>query len=381
MFDNVLSSFKNKLESKLTSLNCLKDKVYVVETSEDTDGAIITTYSLSGSNSAYTLLNSWCSSFINETSYPEYDRIPKIVIPNANIGKPSSPSLNLHMYYAIMSLFIQLEAEPFNGEYTEREEDVNYNLINAYADGTKSFEDYNSFTEEFFKRAEYWNIRGHLFEILENAHEGTFIKRLDRLVDNLCSFLDNEEIKYNSAEFTTDDYNSNDENATRPYSKAEKYWSYHNADKRNRMNDLNWKIDNTIELIRQDVQTFYYTLIKLVYDYLRLYEEASRYISSGETFISALQKTSTEPNKSLGDVYAKINVNGFSRYSSELSTVYNYFTKALEARDRSKYKDDDENNIYLRKYYQYEVLKDCRFFERSVTLLNQVQALRTSLDI
>ena len=223
MFDNVLSSFKNKLESKLTSLNCLKDKVYVVETSEDTDGAIITTYSLSGSNSAYTLLNSWCSSFINETSYPEYDRIPKIVIPNANIGKPSSPSLNLHMYYAIMSLFIQLEAEPFNGEYTEREEDVNYNLINAYADGTKSFEDYNSFTEEFFKRAEYWNIRGHLFEILENAHEGTFIKRREKLVNDLCSFLDNEELKYNSVKFVTDDYNSNNENSPRPYSKAEKY--------------------------------------------------------------------------------------------------------------------------------------------------------------
>lgn len=549
MFDDVLRSFKNKIQTKLNNLKCLTDKVYVSHTSEDEEGNEVTTYTLSGRNLAYNELSPWLPSLINETGYPAYDIIPQIIEPDSFIGKPSVPSLNLHMYYAIMSLFIQLEAAPKNGEYavkasnyksrstiastradesnelanyyserideyaklakdyttesncfleksidfflqgqecranidlytsyiksglnsngveltkdekieyenliatntekelyynlksdeymllaehsaikaeecvnqsveyttleeerlkvskeysefsvtytelaqdfeersgfTERTEDVNYNLINAYADGTKSFEDYNPLTEEFFKRAEYWNIRGHLYEILEKAHEGTFIKRHESLVDALCSFLDNEELKYNSAKFVTDDYNSNNENSPRPYSKAEKYWGSHSQDTRKRLNDLTGKIDNTIEVIRQDVQFFYYTLIKLVYDYLRLYEEVAQYIS-GETFISALQKTSTEPNKSLGDVYAKINVNGFRRYSSDLSKVYGYFTKAIKARDESKYKDDDENNIYLRKYYQYEVLKDCRFFERSEDLLKQVQALRANLDI
>ena len=385
MFDDVLKSFKTKIQEKMNSLECLTDRVYVVTTTTETDGGetyTTTTYSLSGRNSAYNTLSSWLPSLIDETSYPAYDRIPKIVTPSSFIGKPSAPSLNLHMYYAIMSLFIQLEAEPYNGEYTERAEDVNHNLINAYADGTKSFEDFNPSTEEFFKRAEYWNIRGHLYELLPNVNDGTFIKRNEHLIDDLCSFLDNEEQKYQSATYTTDDYNSNDENAaTRPYSKAEKYWGEHDADRRDRQKDIEWKINETLEVIRQDVQYFYYTLIKFVYDYLRLYEEASRYISSGETFISALQKTSVSKDKTLSECYERINVRGFQRYSSELSKAYEYFVKACERRDASKYKNDDENNLYLRKFYQYEVLKDCNFFSRAEQLLEQIKVLRQRLDI
>lgn len=382
MFDDVLNSFKSKIQEKMNTLNCLNDKVYVAHTSEDEEtGTTVTTYSLSGRNSAYNKLSSWMSSLINETSFPTYDKIPKIVVPSSFIGKPSNPSLNLHMYYAIMSLFIQLEAEPYNGEYTERAEDVNYNLINAYADGTKSFEDYNSSTEEFFKRAEYWNIRGHLYELLPNANDGTFLKRNENLVDDLCLFLDREETKYMSARYKTDDYNSNDENPSTPYSKAEKYWGVHNDDKRDRQQDLEWKIDETLEVIRKDVQHFYSTLIKFVYDYLRLYEEASRYISSGETFISALQKTSTTKGKTLSECYERINVVGFQRYSTDLSKAYEYFVRACERRDASKYKNDDENNLYLRKFYQHEVLRDCNFFSRAEEMLEQIKVLRNRLDI
>lgn len=395
MFEDVLKSFKTKIQDKMNTLNCLGDKVYVAHTTTETEGGetyTTTTYSLSGSNSAYNELSSWIASLINEislegneVSFPSYDRIPKIVVPSSFIGKPSSPSLNLHMYYAIMSLFIQLEAEPHNGEYTERAEDVNYNLINAYADGTKSFEDYNSSTEEFFKRAEYWNVRGHLYELLPNANDGTFLKRNERLVDDLCSFLDREEAKYISASYKTDDYNLNDENdegsSTRPYSKAEKYWGIHNDDERDRQQDLEWKIDETLEVIRKDVQYFYSTLIKFVYDYLRLYEEASKYISSGETFISALQKTSTTKGKTLSECYERINVAGFQRYSTDLSKAYEYFVRACERRDASKYKNDDENNLYLRKFYQHEVLTDCNFFSRAEEMLEQIKVLRSRLDI
>ena len=374
-YNDILTNYKNMLSERLNRLTCLKDLIYEEVVTEDNEGMTTTEYTLTGRNVAYNTINRWLPILINESSYPAYDRIPLITTPTSI---STSVSLNLYMYYTIMSLFIQLEAQPWNGEYTERADEVNYNLINGYADASKSYEDYKSSTQEFYKRAEYWNVRGHLYELLVGANDGDFIERSRYLVEKLCSFLDNEELLYKSSPLKSDVYssNSNDSGGTssRPLTKAEKYWNQ-------RIDILRTEINKSLQVIWNDVSYFHTTLVTLVYNYLRLYESTMEYISKGETFISALQKTSTEPNKSLGQSFDKVGVRGFQRYSEGLSTAYDYFVKALQRRASSKYKDNDDNNIYLRKYYQHEVLTACNFFSKSEEFLNTVKHLRSRLDI
>ena len=379
-FNDILSDYRNMLSVRVNKLTCLKDLIYetiIVENEEDDTTTV--EYTLTGRNDAYKLITKWMNILINESSFPAYDKIPLIKIPSSI--NTTSTSLNLYTYYTIMSLFIQLEAQPWNGEYTERAEDVNYNLINGYADASKSFEDYNSLTQEFYKRAEYWNVRGHLYEMLAGANEGDFIERRRHLAEQLCNFLDKEEKLYKASPLQSDSFSKSnndddDEGSTtsRPITKAEKYWA-------ERLGVLSEEINKTLQLIWNDVSDFHTTLVPLVYRYLRLYENATEYISKGDTFISALQKTSTQPNKSLGESFDRVGVNGFKKYSSGLSKAYEYFVKAKQRRDKSKYKDDDDNNLYLRKYYQHEVLTDHDFFSKAVEFLNTVTALRNRLDI
>ena len=374
-YNDILTNYKNMLSERLNRLTCLKDLIYETITVTDEEGMTTTEYTLTGRNVAYNTINRWLPILINESSYPVYDRIPLITTPTSI---STSVSLNLYMYYTIMSLFIQLEAQPWNGEYTERAEEVNYNLINGYADASKSYEDYKSSTQEFYKRSEYWNVRGHLYELLVGANDGDFIERSRYLVEKLCSFLDNEELLYKTSPLKSDVYTSNSSGeegtVSRPLTKAEKYWNQ-------RIDVLRTEINKSLQVIWNDVSYFHTTLVTLVYNYLRLYESTMEYISKGETFISALQKTSTEPNKSLGQSFDKVGVRGFQRYSEGLSKAYDYFVKARQRRDSSKYKDDDDNNIYLRKYYQHEVLTDCNFFTKSEEFLNIVKQLRSKLDI
>ena len=379
-FNDILSDYRNMLSVRVNKLTCLKDLIYetIIVENEDDDTTTVE-YTLTGRNDAYKLITKWMNILINESSFPAYDKIPLIKTPSSI--NTTSTSLNLYTYYTIMSLFIQLEAQPWNGEYTERAEDVNYNLINGYADASKSFEDYNSLTQEFYKRAEYWNVRGHLYEMLAGANEGDFIERRRHLAEQLCNFLDKEEKLYKASPLQSDSFSKSnndddDEGSTtsRPITKAEKYWA-------ERLGVLSEEINKTLQLIWNDVSDFHTTLVPLVYRYLRLYENATEYISKGDTFISALQKTSTQPNKSLGESFDRVGVNGFKKYSSGLSKAYEYFVKAKQRRDKSKYKDDDDNNLYLRKYYQHEVLTDHDFFSKAVEFLNTVTALRNRLDI
>ena len=207
------------------------------------------------------------------------------------------------------------------------------------------------------------------------ANEGTFIERRRTLVEQLCQFLDREEIRYKESPLKSDVLQSNDEGTQeRPLTKAEKYWN-------ERINVLETEINKSLQILYDDVSYFHTTLVSLVYKYLRLYESTTEFISKGETFISAIQKTSTHPNKSLGESFDKIGIMGFKRYSEGLSKAYEYFEKARHRRDNSKYKEDDDNNIYLRKYYQHEVLTDNNFFSKAVKFLNTVTTLRTTLDI
>lgn len=274
------------------------------------------------------------------------------------------------MYYAMINLFVELYIDDVN----YRALDANYSIINAFADASRSLEDYNSSTQDFFERAEYWNIRGHLYEFLADAEEGLYRKYKSK-VDDLFSFIDDKQNEYNATPKKQAPSTSCVSSPDRIEASVETLWI-------NNIAELNSKIALAFTAIQNDVISIHRELIGIVYMYLYYYNEISEWLSKGDMFISALQKTSTKPGMCLADTFAKLNNSGsFSAYSNgSMDVAYTLFKQAKQMRDSSKYKDNDEHNIYLRKYLTYLVVKKYKFFDNAVFLLNKIESLRTSME-
>lgn len=368
MYEDILRDYRDRIERRVTTYDCFLEKIWVPKVGEDGEPVVNEATGEAeyeyADNEGYLYMLDWIGYIVSKPeSYPSFDKIPQIV-GGGNVSR--SHTLNQWIYFSIMSLFIQLEAQPWNGSFTTRTEDLNFNLINGYADASKSFEDFNEEDETFFQRSEYWNVRGHLFELLPNAHEGTFLRKEEGLIDSFCSYLDALERRY--GEFRVGTF------FECPKSKAEEFWNEY-------FDELKSEVDKTLGAFVEAVNYFHNALVSLIYDYLRLYERVSVHITRGDSFISAETKTSTAPGKCLGDHHAKMGSSGFGFYSQGLGVVYDMYLSAKARRDKSKYAEDDEYDLYLRKFYTYEVLKRERFFETAVSLLREVESFRLKLDV
>lgn len=71
----------------------------------------------------------------------------------------------------LMTLFINYDDDKIMWQ-----EDLNFNLINAYASASQSLQWYNKDTEEFEDMPEYWFTRGCWYEMLPMCTKGDYIK-------------------------------------------------------------------------------------------------------------------------------------------------------------------------------------------------------------
>jgi hypothetical protein len=340
-------------------------------------------------NKAFNALNAWTTKFYPESPNTDIKTLPIIKASGSN-GRYSLTSdgvsytnpLSMHknmfyvVYYACMSLFIELDVDDKSYRY----EDVNYSIINGYADSSKSLEDYNPSTQEFYKRAEYWNIRGQLYELLASVESGFYTKYISKFND-LISYIDTKQREYESShngERVTGSTSCSSTGSSRKTSYAETFWNTGNN-----YSTLVSKIENVFDALEEDVNKLHIQLIGIVAEYIDNYNRMSAWLSKGDTFVSALQKTSTGENTCLADTFAKVNSAGsFSRYSNgSMDFIYNLFVLSKEQRDASKYKNEDEHNIYLRKYLIYNVLNHFNFYPTAVKIDTTLKGLRTSLNI
>jgi len=72
--------------------------------------------------------------------------------------------------FSLSTLFINNDDEEIM-----RKEDLNFNLLNAYASASQSFQKYNESTEEFVDRPEYWFTRGTWYDMLPMCTKGRYI--------------------------------------------------------------------------------------------------------------------------------------------------------------------------------------------------------------
>lgn len=391
-FETIENSIAEKLK-----LSCMSELVHASSTSSctiettDSDGGETTvsgTYYPAHRNKAYQYLNAWSNKFYPSAPVLDIKQLPIIKsVVNGNgrytlysDGNAYTNPLTKHgnmfyvVFYACMSLFIEMDVEDKDYRY----EDVNYSIINGYADSSKSLEDYKPTEQEFYKRAEYWNVRGYLYELLADV-ESCFYERYNAKFNDLMSYIDTKQKEFESSHNgrrVTGSTPCEETGSTRTTSYAETFWN-----KGSNYATLVSKIDAVFDGLEEDVNRFHTQLLGIVGEYIDVYNKMSNWLSKGDTFISALQKTSYEPNSCLANTFDKVNTAGsFSRYSKgSMDFIYDLFLEAKAMRDASKYKDIDDYNIYLRKYMTYVILKEFKFYEVSVRLENAIAELRRSL--
>lgn len=394
-YADFFKSIKTTIENKL-KLTCMAELVHASTTSTcelqsggDDGGVTSGSYYPAVRNKAFNALNAWTTKFYPESPNTDIKTLPIIKASGSN-GRYSLTSdgvsytnpLSMHknmfyvVYYACMSLFIELDVDDKSYRY----EDVNYSIINGYADSSKSLEDYNPSTQEFYKRAEYWNIRGQLYELLAGVESGFYTKYISKFND-LISYIDTKQREFETThnkKRVTGSTSCSESGSSRTVSYAETFWNTGNN-----YSTLVSKIENVFDALEEDVNKLHIQLIGIVAEYIDNYNRMSAWLSKGDTFVSALQKTSTGENTCLADTFAKVNSAGsFSRYSNgSMDFIYNLFVLSKEQRDASKYKNEDEHNIYLRKYLIYNVLKHFDFYSTAVKIDTTLKGLRTSLNI
>lgn len=308
---------------------CISDKES--HTTTDEDGNTITTYS---DNSAKSLLDDWIN---------EFDAIYQSI------------------YNSLLALFIDPDDE-------DRIPDVNYQLINGYADGSRSLEYYDTTTEEFIEKADYWFVRGHLYDMLPKANEGLYVYKYLSNVQSVVNLCKEYEKKYEEYE-----YSSSGNDDTISISKAEAFWNKN-------YKDFDDNVNNLLQGLLAEKNKFV-GLIQFTRDYKAVYEDVSVWLSKGDSFISALQKTSTGSGNCLGDSFQKIGVAGFALYSSDMSEMYHIFSEAKNIRDNSKYATQDDSNIFLRKIFIHKILTQHNYFNRSASCLDWIKEFRKYYNI
>lgn len=76
------------------------------------------------------------------------------------------------------------------------QEDLNYNIINAYAEGSKSFKYYNQKTQEFEERPEYFWTRGNYYDMLPMCTDGKYLLSYKSTIENACLILEKYKNKF-----------------------------------------------------------------------------------------------------------------------------------------------------------------------------------------
>ena len=328
-YDSVITSFISMLND-VYNLECMKESVTVSSTSSSEGEETTSTYY----NPAYILISSLIT---------ELDETRK------------------QIFASLDTLFNDPDIE-------ESPPDMNFQIINGYADGSQTFQKYDEKTEEFSDDASYFYVRGNLYDMLPKANKGIYVNEYIENIRNIVNICNTYESMYN-------DYPSPpiSEDGTTTTPKLEYFWS-------SEYDNFEIKVNSEMDGF-SIIKSQFSQLISFIRNYKELFADVSEDLGKIDNFISAMNKTVNAPNTRLSDSYKNVSSSGFSMYSTSLGSLYTLFTISLELRDKSKYYATDEYNVYLRKIFTYKVLEQHDFFNTSKSYLNWIESFRKVFDI
>lgn len=284
-------------------------------------------------------------------------------------------TLQKHINALLVKLFTDMNVDEGEKPY----EGDNFLAINAYADGSKSFELYNRTTEEFEKKADYWFARGHLYEMIPKLMLGDYLNMNIGEYAGVVAYCNGIKIYCGNLQTEYEDWietnttMDSEGNTTTP--SISDFWIKKELD----------ELETACYYLYNITKYFVYTTISnidtLITNYMTLYENASSVISSGESFISAQTKTSTDAGLCLGDVFDAIGQENFNMLCVPIGIAYSKFKEAEKIRDESHYADIDDSNMYLRKILQSYCLEEINFFTNAETYLKNIKTYRDTLKI
>ena len=245
--------------------------------------------------------------------------------------------------------------------------DLNFHLINGYADGSSSFVLYHKDTEEFTEDANYFYVRGNLYDMLPKANEGQYVNKYYPQVKSLVDICTRNEELY--SKFPTPPVSSEGETI----SKLESFWSKY-------YDEFESEINSQMNVFLV-VKAEFFELVDFVKQYKNLFYTVSQEISKIDIFIGSMNKTVNAPKTRLSDSYANVTTDGFGMYSEKLGAVYNIFTEALKIREISSFSNNDDYNEKLRKICVSEVLVYYNYFNLSKQYLDWINAYRKKYEI
>ena len=143
------------------------------------------------------------------TSTDEWGRTETIVVPNSGYVYGQSildafKSTAASIRKSLMTLFIN-----YDDDKAMWQEDLNYNLINAYAAASQSLQWYNKTTEEFEEMPEFWFTRGCWYDMLPMCTKGDYIKKYQINVQHAIDSIRKCRKAYQTyeyVEYTTDEF-------------------------------------------------------------------------------------------------------------------------------------------------------------------------------
>ena len=143
------------------------------------------------------------------TTTDEWGRSETTIIPNSGYVYGQSildafKSTANSIKHSLMTLFINHDDDKVMWQ-----EDLNYNLINAYASASQSLQWYNKDTEEFEEKPEYWFTRGCWYDMLPMCTKGAYIRKYQANVQNAIEAVRKCRKAYQNyeyVEYSTDEY-------------------------------------------------------------------------------------------------------------------------------------------------------------------------------
>lgn len=252
-------------------------------------------------------------------------------------------------------------------------ENVNFNTINGYADGSKSFEYYDMATQEFSEMPEYFWTRGNLYDMLPKVEEGDYLGKYIASVSEIVGICETWQKKYDTHPDPTPSID-NDGN-TISISKVKDFWSTEGY-----LTSFTNEIDSRLEQV-QFVYDKFIEAKTYAIAYMDLFYDATDAVGCVDNFIAALNKTVNGPGTRLSNSFAKFGAVGFGNYSTSMSTAYTLFLNATDVRDNSKWAADDEYDMYLRKIAQSMALVKIDYFNSAKKYFNKFKQIREDLNV
>lgn len=252
-------------------------------------------------------------------------------------------------------------------------ENVNFNTINGYADGSKSFEYYDMESQEFSEMPEYFWTRGNLYDMLPRVEEGDYLGKYIASVSEIVGICETWQKKYDAHPDPTPSTDSDGNTSSTP--KVEDFWST-----KDYLSSFTDEIDSRLE----QVQFVYNRFVEAkanAFAYTDLFYDATDAVGCVDNFIAALNKTVNGPGTRLSDSFAKFGAAGFGNYSPSMSSAYTLFLRATDVRDNSKWAAEDEYDMYLRKIAQSMALVSIDYFETAKRYFKEFKQFREDLNV